>query len=105
MPCARNMHLHQKCFTLQQTPSVTVRGLHNTGLLEGFDKICCSPRKMNLARFDEGDGIEVGMRPLCLFLHFPAIPFISTDYAQNNAHKFHEIMICSVYVQLKVNAT
>lgn len=28
------------------------------GLLEGFDKIGCLSRKMNLARFDEGDGIE-----------------------------------------------
>ena len=27
------------------------------GLLEGFDMIGCLPRKMNLARFDEGDGI------------------------------------------------
>ena len=29
------------------------------GLLEGFDKIGCLPRKMNLAQFDEGDGTEV----------------------------------------------
>ena len=29
------------------------------GLLKGFDKIGSLPRKMNPARFDEGDGIEV----------------------------------------------
>ncbi len=32
------------------------------GLLEGFDKISCLPRKMNLARFDEGEGIEATLR-------------------------------------------
>ncbi len=32
------------------------------GLLEGFDKVGCLPRKMNLARFDEGDGIETTLR-------------------------------------------
>ena len=32
------------------------------GLLEGFDKIGCLPRKMNLAQFDKGDGIETTLR-------------------------------------------
>ncbi len=31
-------------------------------LLEGFAKISCLPRKMNLARFDEGEGIEATLR-------------------------------------------
>ena len=33
-----------------------------TGLLEGFDRIGCLPRRMNIARFDEGDGIEATLR-------------------------------------------
>ena len=39
------------------------------GLLDGFDKIGCIPRKMNLARFDEGDGIEVTLHKQKAKLH------------------------------------
>ena len=41
---ARNIHLHQKCLTVQQTPSVTLRGQaideaheQNNALLKGYD--------------------------------------------------------------------
>ena len=34
--------------------------------------------------------------PHFYLLYFPAIPFILTDYPQNYAHKFNEIMIVIV---------
>ena len=49
-------------------PAESKRGTQGAGyatlarLLEGFAKIDCLPKKINLARFDDGEGVEATMR-------------------------------------------
>ena len=51
---------------------------------------------MNVAQIHRYGGRHEAIMPLFLPIKcFLAIPFILTNYAQNYAHKFNEIMICS----------